>query len=81
MNILKQGIDEIFLDVLKRSSELAAAENKSFQANHELALAVRHSLDLINSQDMGHILEGFGTLHTALACNLKWSSGVRRLTD
>ena len=80
MNDLKQGIGEIFFDVMKRSSELAAAENKSFQANHELALAVRNSLDLIKSQDMGHILEGFGTLHTALACNLNFSSGAFELT-
>ncbi|WEW58250.1 hypothetical protein PRK78_003718 [Emydomyces testavorans] len=63
---LKESVNEAYAEALKKSSELAALERENQEANFEIALAVRLSLNEIRSEDMVRINEEFGHFHSSL---------------
>ncbi|EEH38427.2 hypothetical protein PAAG_08154 [Paracoccidioides lutzii Pb01] len=59
---LKRILDEIQLETERRASQMAAIEKKNHQESLELVSSLRQSVELLSSQHLRPILEGFGNI-------------------
>ncbi|EGC49326.1 nuclear membrane fusion protein Kar5 [Histoplasma capsulatum var. duboisii H88] len=64
---LKQALNEIRLTSATRATEMAAAERKNHQENLALISSVRQSAELLWSQKLGPIIEGFDNIYYSMA--------------
>ncbi|KAG5300256.1 nuclear membrane fusion protein Kar5 [Histoplasma capsulatum G186AR] len=63
---LKQALNEIRLTSATRANEMAAAERKNHQENLALISSVRQSAELLGSQKLGPIIEGFDNIYYSM---------------
>ncbi|OJD16258.1 hypothetical protein AJ78_03549 [Emergomyces pasteurianus Ep9510] len=66
MHELRQVLDEIHLATAMRAAEMAAAEKNNYQESLELVSSVRQSVELLRSQDLGRIVDGFGNIYYSM---------------
>lgn len=77
---MHRNVHRILQDVVTGSSELAASQTEDLEANKELALSVRQSLESIRSNNIVAILTVFGNIHSQLVGTTKPHSKITELT-
>ena len=66
MNDLKQSLEQVYSDSMKRTADLAAAEQETFRANSEMAIAVQNSLAEIQQNGLEVVAREFGSIQSSL---------------
>jgi len=67
---VREGIQDVFIDATRSSIELTERNKENWAANHELALALQHSLHASREREL-EIAASFAGYRNEMVCNIK----------